>query len=203
MVWYRIRVKLGTSILMYYSELPVEVDDIIAVETRNGIAKGYVVEVDPISVNPFEPNSQGYKARRHVVENVTKNIRKEELIMFGCKTVEVKHVASGKTNIYYTDLTLAVNDTVVYEDESSMLHVGVVTDINPMVVTAKNFVVDKVDMDAHNKRTERIKEANKLKAQLDLKKKQFQDIELLRLIATSDPETKEMLDRYTKLIGGK
>ena len=121
--------------------------------------------------------------------------------MFGAKTVEVKHVSSGRSGIFYTDLDLQVGQTVVYESENGM-HVGVVTNADPDAVSAQTWIVDIVDMTAHEQRIERTKQAKKLKAKLDAKRKQFQDIELLRLIAANDPETAAMLSEYTKLIGG-
>ena len=37
--------------------------------------------------------------------------------------------------------------------------------------------------------------------ELSITEEQFQDIELLNLIASKDPETKELLDQYLELIG--
>lgn len=122
--------------------------------------------------------------------------------MFGAKTVEVKHVSSARIGVYYTDLDLQVGQTVVYETDNGM-HVGVVTNADPDDTSAQYWVVDIVDMTEHEARIERTKQAKKLKAKLDAKRRQFQDIEVLRLIAANDPETAKMLDEYTKLISGK
>lgn len=204
--WQKIRVNVLTATLNYYSGLQVEVGDSVVVETRYGLMLGKVTEVeDTIHTNPFTKNDEGYRAKKHVLENTTKKTYKEEPIMFGCKTVEVKHVSSNRRGVYYTDLNLSVGDLVVYEtsnDGIKSMHVGTVVNADPDALTAKDFVVCAVDLTAHTERVARMKEAEKLRLKLDAKKKQFQDIELLRLIAASDPETKEMLDKYTSLVGG-
>lgn len=141
------------------------------------------------------------KQHAQVLDVKQRKILKEEDIMFGAKTVEVKHVSSARTGIYYTDLDLKVGQTVVYESDNGM-HVGVVTDTDPDNITAQTWIVDVVDLTEHEARIARVKEAKKLKQKLDAKRKQFQDIELLRLIAASDPETAEILEQYTKLVGG-
>lgn len=205
MVWYKIFVDIKDIYrpLMYYSVLPVDVGDTVVAETKHGLKIGTVSEiVEEIDFNPFEPNERGYKAKKHVVENTTKKIYKEEPIMFGCTTVEVTHEKSDLKGIYYTDIALEVGDKVVYEDEYGRMHVGTVSDMDLAVVTARSYIVCKVDMEHHIERKKRIEEAKKLKAKLDAKKKQFQDLELLKLIAASDPETKDMLDQYIGLING-
>ena len=126
------------------------------------------------------------------------------------KTVEVKHISSGRVGIFYTDMNLQVGDVVVYErtqidksttreisdkDIDNQWSVGVVTNADPDCVTAQTWVIDVVD-------TSRAKELKKIKAKLDQKKKQFQDMELLRLIAQSDPETAQLLETYNNVLNG-
>jgi hypothetical protein len=186
----------------YFTEVPVSVGDKVVVSTKHGITIGHVTSiVEEVSKDPWEEG----RAKQRVLENATQKLYyKESVIMFGAKTVEVKHVSSNRTGIFYTDLTLSKGDTVVYDSgDPSGLHVGIVVDTDPDVVTAMTWIVDTVDMTSHQNRLAKVKEAAKLKARLDSKREQFQDIELLRLIAASDPETKEMLDAYTKLISGK
>lgn len=206
MPWQRVKVGVAFGQLMYYSDIHVDLDDIVVVETKYGPVKGKIVSLEgSVNCNPFEENNQGYRAKKHVLENATKKIYdKENVIMFGSKTVEVQHISSLRTGIFYTDLDLHNNDIVVYEapsrDGTVAMHVGRVINEDPDVVTAKFYVVDVVDMAQYEARKARIKEAGKLRAKLEAKKKQYQDIELLRLIAASDPETKQMLDKYTSLI---
>lgn len=207
MAWQKARIWVGNTTLLYYSGIPIELNDNVVVETKYGPVKGRVVKIeDVINCNPFKPNSIGCKATCHVWENATKKVYdKENKIMFGCKTVEVLHSSSNHRGIFYTDLILHNGDLVVYEGKNEIgkvsMHVGTVINDDPDVVTAESYIVDAIDVSHHNERKNRLKEANKLRAKLNAKRKQFQDIELLRLIAASDDETKDMLDAYTKLIG--
>ena len=214
MTWQKVCVDVGIGYtvgsvaLTYYSELLVEVNDIVVVETRNGPVRGRVIAIiDTVHVDPFDKDN-GYHAKKHVLENATKKIYKETMIMLGSKTVEVRHIGSNRTGVFYTDIDLKEGDTVVYESDNSnasgtSLHVGIVTNADPDVMTAKYHIVDVVDMSAHKARKERIKKASKIRAQLDAKRKQYQDLELLKLIAASDPETKTLLDEYTSLVSNK
>lgn len=200
-----LKVTLG-----YYTDMDVSVDDIVVAETRYGLVKARVTSLGPAAVgNPFDSNM--YRATKHVVENVTKKIYdKENTVMAGTKTIEVKHLNTDRKYILSTDKDLNAGDIVVFECQAqaetvrniNMMSVGVVIDADPPVLTSGSWVVDVVDLTDYVERKERLKKADKLKAKLNEKKKQFQDIELLRLIAHNDPETKAMLDEYTELIGG-
>ena len=133
------------------------------------------------------------------------------------KTVEVKHISLGMVGIFYTDMNLQVGDVVVYErtqiDKSTAIEisdkdmdnqwsVGIVTNAYPDCVTAQTWVIDVVDTSRHEQRKAAAKELKKIKAKLDQKKKQFQDMELLRLIAQSDPETAQLLEIYNNVLNG-
>ena len=177
-----------------------------------------VVDIsEPIDYNPFERGN----AKCHVVENSTRKIyqtNKEDLIMFANqKTVEVKHISLGRVGIFYTDMNLQAGDVVVYErtqiDKSTTIEisdkdmdnqwsVGIVTNAYPDCVTAQTWVIDVVDTSRHEQRKAAAKELKKIKAKLDQKKKQFQDMELLRLIAQSDPETAQLLEIYNNVLNG-
>lgn len=208
-----IRVHIETEgsgvVLGYYTDMLVEVDDKVIIETKHGPVCGRVASIaNTIDEDPF--NSPNYKAKCHVLENVTKKIyNKETIIMANTKTVEVRHISSNRKGIYYTDMELPEGALVVYErpdnnsERETTMSVGIVVNTDPDAVTATYWVVDVVNTMAHEERKERIKKATKVKAKLDAKKKQFQDIELLRLIAQSDPETAALLDEYNGLLGGK
>jgi hypothetical protein len=210
--------------LHYYTDLPVEPGDTIVVETKNGYLKCAVgTIIRTLDFDPFKENEAGVHAKCHVLENSTKKLYyKESIVMFGSKVVEVKHIGSNRTGLFYTDLELSKGDLVVYEaasnymaDKDAMspskyrdsnsfvyMHVGEVIDTEPNAATAKFYIVDKIDMQEYAARKVRIAKAQKIHLQLEAKKKQFQDIQLLELIAASDPETKTMLDEYKILISG-
>lgn len=211
MKWYKVQICARRSVLHYYTELQVEPGDTLIVETKGGTTLTGTVNkiISDTDQDPFKPNSNGYRATCHVLENVTKkqisNVEENKIMMMiGNKTVEVKHCASSRRGIFYTDLDLKEGELVVYErvDDHDRLtmHVGVVTNADPDAVCASSFVVSKLDTTAYEERKRRAQEAEKLHAKLEAKKKQFQDVELLRLIAASDPETKDLLDKYMSLI---
>jgi len=176
----------------YYSRVPVEVGNRVVVTTRFGTTAGTVSWVDD------DYRDYPSTAKCHVLENASKKLYDKGIqIMYGTKTVEVRHIGSNRKGIFYTDLDLHNGQTVVYEDTASMNR-G-----DPDCITAQNWIVSVVDTTEHEHRLVRARQAAKLMAKLEQKKTQFQDIELLRLIAASDPETKKMLDEYTVLTRGQ
>jgi len=172
----------GSCPCTYYSAIEVAKGDKVTVSTRYGITTGIVSSIlEEVQRDPFKEGS----AKQRVLENSTQKIfDKENVIMFGAKTVEVKHISSNRKGIFYTDLELQVGQLVVYdgnlpggkmyensteqvdETEVQSLHVGIVTNVDPDTVTAKCWVVDVVDMSAHKERIQRAKKATKLRAKL-------------------------------------
>lgn len=207
------------SVVNVYTDITCSIDDRLVIETKGGLVMAQVVDIDePIDYDPFKRGN----AKCRVLENSTRKIyqtNKEDMIMFANqKTVEVKHISSGRVGVFYTDMNLQVGDVVVYErtqidksvakeisgkDMDNQWSVGVVTNADPDCVTAQTWVVDMVDTTAHERRKEMAKELKKIKAKLDQKKKQFQDMELLRLIAQNDPETQSLLDSYNNIMKGE
>lgn len=195
------------------------IDDNVVIETKGGLVRAQIVDIsEPIDYDPFERGN----AKCRVLENSTRKIyqtNKEDMIMFANqKTVEVKHISSGRVGVFYTDMNLQVGDVVVYDrtqidksvakeisgkDIDNQWSVGVVTNADPNCITAQTWVVDVVNTTAHERHKEMAKELKKIKAKLEQKKKQFQDMELLRLIAQSDPETQSLLDSYNNVLKGE
>lgn len=210
MGFLRIHIVLGKrSTCVYYTDMAVDINDKVVVDTRYGRCIGKVSTIDgPVQGNPFTSDGQ-YHATCRVVENITKKIYdKECILMSSAKTVEVQHVNSTHKNIVMTDLDLSLGDLVVYErspklpeEHGTSMSVGYVTNTDPAALSANCWVVCKIDLTAYTERKERLKKAAKLRAQLNEKKKQYEDVELLRLIAANDPETKRLLDEYTELLG--
>ena len=179
-------------------------DDAIEVgdKVRVRVASGYETTCEILEIR--ERNVKRQNKYAEILDHPKLN-EESVVIMFGAKTVEVKHISSDRRLVCYTDMDLKVGDTVVYDSgDKTYLHVGTVVNTDPDAYTAATtWIVDTVDLESHNERIRKAKAAQKLLTKLNAKKKQFQDIELLRLIAATDPETKEMLEEYTKLIGGK
>jgi len=217
MNWYKIRVALkgvGGS-WQFYSELAVEKGDKVRVETAKGITEGTVSKVEgTINTDPFDSANRHYSAHRHVLENVTKNSvnEKEQIVMFGTKVVEVKRSNSNSKSFFYTDMDLVVGQTVVYEapyddlrkeQGKTGLHVGTITEIDVLASAAIGWIVDVVDTKNHAERKRRVKEAEILRKQLEQAKSQFQDIQILELIASSNPQVRDTLNKYKMLVSGQ
>lgn len=186
----------------YYTNMPVDIGDFIVVESKQGnIWRCEVLDIlKRIEYNPFNNTNGTTHATCHVLENITKKLLfKESNIMYGCKVIEVTNSKNFK-NLFYTDLPVEVGMTVVYELCDGTMHVGRVSNIDPDSAVASTFIVDIVDTTSNEARKERIRQAKKLKRQLEEKRKQFQDIQILELIAKSDPETAHMLSDYKSLI---
>lgn len=212
MGYNKILVSVVFGNLHYYTDLPVEKDDQVLLETRDGTIKGTVCNVTPIDCNPFEPNNKGYSAKKHVLENVTKKIMKDGIDMYtNCKVVEIKHSSSDRTVLAATYFDVREGDIVVYERpgknnfkgfpvKDMTFSVGVVVNTDTDVFSAPQAIVDIVHVGDYLDRLERIKRAQKLKKQLEAKKKMFEEQELLLLIAAKDPDTKKLLDEYNELL---
>ena len=197
----KVTLQLAKNVyITVYTDMDCTEKDKVVVETKKGLVKAKVVSLDePIDYDPFESG----RAKCHIVENISKKITKENIIMFANqKTVEVQHVSSNRVGVFYTDLNLKVGDIVVYErGAGQQWSVGKVVNIDPDCLTADRWVIDLVDTAQAELRKATEKELKKLKAKLEYKKSQFQDIELLRLIASNDPETAELLEQYSRIAG--
>lgn len=215
MKWVKINVHLGRGNFYFYSAIPVEVGDQISVETKNGVSLGHVNSImETVTKNPFKVNG----AKCHVLENITKRIFKEEFKMATVKVVEVKHISSKRTQLCYAPKGALYGDIVVYEapgfkdiedqvqprfaQRPDNLHVGTIINDDIAATVATGWVVDKVDFTNYYDTKNAVEALAKLRIKLDEKKKQFQDLELLRLIAASDPETKALLDQFVALTTG-
>lgn len=210
-----IRIKIGCW--QFFSGLPVDLHDEIVVETYRGLMKGKVSEIlDTVYDDPFNPDNHDHNATCHVVQNITKNIKieREPVIMYGTKIIEVRHRASNRTNFIYTDTDLPVGTTVVYEspyasrndsqpvpDGKLDMHVGVVVDNATSVAEAVGWVVQVVNLSQHEERKKRIKAAAALRKQLDKAKNDYQDMQILELIAGNNPQIRKMLNQYKELLG--
>jgi len=66
---------------------------------------------------------------------------------------------------------------------------------------AEREIVCKVDTTHFDERTNRVREATKLKAELDKQAKQLQGLALFEMLAQASPDFKQKLDKYKEYIG--
>lgn len=103
-------------------------------------------------------------------------------------------------------IDIKVGDKVVVESRNGLGIATVKTVIRLAVgekyEKATAWVVQKIDMTTHNQRKFREKEAKKLKARLDERRKQVEESVVYNLLAQSDPEFAKMLSEYARLTNG-
>lgn len=77
--------------------------------------------------------------------------------------------------------------------------VDVISDADPRNVQVSREIVTKVDTQDYDYRVAVRKDAAELKAKMQERAKQLQDIALYQMLAKDDPEMQELLDRYQGL----
>lgn len=103
-------------------------------------------------------------------------------------------------------IDIKVGDKVIVESRNGLGIATVKTVIRLAVgekyEKATAWVVQKVDMEAHNRRKFREKEAKKLKRKLDERRQQVEESIVYNMLAQSDPEFAKMLSDYARLTNG-
>lgn len=118
------------------------------------------------------------------------------------KTVSIRIENSTYAKLYdfMTDFDdIKVGDMVVAETVNGLV-VGTVKLIaNGKSSNATKWIVDKVDVAAHNARREKEKKLADLKKQMDKRRKQVEEMDVYAHLATIDPQMKELLDQFVQL----
>ena len=60
------------------------------------------------------------------------------------------------------------------------------------------WIIQKVDMEAHEARVKAAKDLEKLKVQMEARRKQAEEISIYRILAKEDPEMAKLLEEYEK-----
>ena len=203
-VYATVYYRSGTCRAKLYANSSYKPGDVADVRVRSGYITTCRI-IDILEEDVEYTNSYGV---------VICNTKKEEeetmqtIIMPGTHVVMIKNHCSERASYCFTEINFALitkeEMTVVYESDNGW-HVGTVEqyfdDPNdcPSVNSVKYWVVNGVFTQPYRDRLSREKEVQKLQAKLQAKKKQYQDFELLRLIAANDPETAELLQQYAML----
>lgn len=118
-------------------------------------------------------------------------------------TVKVKY--AGNTNpctFSYAnfDPNLAVNDVCIVKEANTPFRVATVVEINDVNDNELfNEVVAKVDMTDYDFRVSNRIKAAKLKAKMEERAKQLQDVALYQMLANDDPDMMKLLKEYQSL----
>jgi hypothetical protein len=118
------------------------------------------------------------------------------------KSIAVIEFPSGYKNYYFKNPIedLEVGDYVVC-DTSGGYSVGKVIGFKDSSAQATKFIVQRVDLAAHQERVEKQKKIDELKRQMEKRRKEIEDIQVYSLLAQADPEMATMLNELLKLEG--
>ncbi|WP_353856765.1 hypothetical protein [Bacillus sp. Bos-x628] len=108
----------------------------------------------------------------------------------------------GKEYAFRNDIEdLAVDDKVVLDTQYGFA-VGTVMDIQdeePKHVNVNKFVVQKIDISQHESRLEHFALVEKVKAKMEKRRKELEEINIFAILAKEDEEMKTLLDQYNEL----
>ena len=125
----------------------------------------------------------------------------------------IKFIEGTNTNreYYYAcyDDSISINDYVVVKSANHGMGIARVvdmlcnSDITQLMLdhcNAGREIISKFDMSAYEERVEKRKKAKQLKADMNKKMKEMQELAMFEMMAKENPELKEMLDAYKELI---
>lgn len=203
----KVKYKSGTyEVRVQSTEDNLEVKDCVVVRVPSGYeTTAIITDVLNRSVNSAKLH------RCFVISKKDEEVKHMEQIVKGKIIVKIKHDCSNRTVYCYTDIPYPMCETVVYESDNG-LHVGEITDgcsvdniaewdnFSLKAGCVQYWVVDRVDMSGYNNRAQMVKDLTRVRNQLEVKRQQYQELELLNLIAKNDPETAALLDTYKSLL---
>lgn len=111
------------------------------------------------------------------------------------KYVEVKYNTSYNTYEFMTDLEIAKGDTVVC-DSSNGFQVAKVLKVSDEPINHRKvhkWIVDKVNVEAHNERMSKEKKLKELRQKMEQRRKKIETIQVYRLLAQEDEEMASLL----------
>lgn len=169
-----------------------------------------VLTLNPLSLELLFLNPNG-----DIYENKNNNIKGEKNMLMGnySKICTIKFIEGTNTNreYYYAcyDDNIGLDDYVVVKSANHGFGLAKVVDvigdadINQMMRDYCNEgreIISKFDMKTYEDRVEKRKKAKQLKADMNKKMKEMQELAMFEMMAKENPELKEMLDAYKELI---
>ena len=172
----------------------------------------YAVRDDVTSCGTFSFNP---KSLRKIPDenNTTNNKGEDNMLMGNYMVCKIKFVEGTNTNreYYYAlyDSNIGTGDYVVVKSANHGFGLAIVTDVIADECVAQSMrdycnggreVVAKFDMLSYEERVEKRKKAKQLKADMDKKMKELQELAVFEMMAEKNPELKDMLDEYKELV---
>lgn len=147
------------------------------------------------------------------VENNINNKGDNNMLMGNYEIAKIKFIEGTNTNMeyYYAlyDEGFIIGDHVVVKSANHGFGLAVITDIihdSCVTQAMRDYcnegreIVSKFDMSAYELRVEKRKAAKQLKADMNKKMKEMQELAMFEMMAKENPELKKMLDAYKELI---
>lgn len=135
------------------------------------------------------------------------------MLMGNYEIAKIKFIEGTNTNTEYHyalyDESFIIGDHVVVKSANHGLGLAVITDIihdSCVTQAMRDYcnegreIVSKFDISAYELRVEKRKAAKQLKADMNKKMKEMQELAMFEMMAKENPELKEMLDAYKELI---
>ena len=147
-------------------------------------------------------------------DNTIKNKEENKMLVGKYDVAKVRFLSGSNTKktyycAIYDDTMCNIGDTLVMQTAHHGLGIVILDDIISKN-DAENYMLDscnegreivcKIDMTAYNNRKEKREMAAKLKAEMDKKIQEIQELTLFEMMATKSPELQAMLDTYKSLI---
>ena len=205
------------------NQVPFQKGDIVRVTNRSLKTYGQIGKVVFCGCSLTQVNILGNTLTfKHInlesANNNKNNIiekKEEKQMMIGKYDVAKIRFLNGsnthKTYYYalYDDTMCAIGDTVVVQTAHHGMSLALIDDIIARN-EAEQYMLDscnegreivcKIDMTVYNERIAKREQVAKLKAEMDKKVQEMQELTLFEMMATKNPELKEMLDVYKSLI---
>lgn len=93
---------------------------------------------------------------------------------------------------------LVVGDKVVV-DASPGISVATVVGFKDVSKAATKYIIQKVDLDTHKARLEKDKKLAEIKAKMEKRRKELQEIEIYQILAKEDSDMAKLLEEFTAL----
>jgi len=158
-------------------------------------------------------NSKNLKLDDNNTNNIETNEGENNMLMGNYTVCKVKFIEGANVNKEYHyalyDDNICIDDYVVVKSAHHGFALARVADIIPnayVTQTMRDYcnegreIISKFDMWSYEERVEKRKQAKQLKADMDKKMKEMQELAMFEMMAEKNPELKEMLDKYKELI---
>ena len=183
---------IGTVRTDYSNQVSVVFDTIT--NTRSAYGAFYFKPVDLVEVDEFDNEIKEEK-------NMSRMSKITNYLNTAMVELSDNRGKNGTFKFANFEADLQEDDICVVMTEFEVLRVGRVVEIIPHDELTEHFreVVAKVYTDAYDTRVELRAKAAELKAKMEARAKQLQDIALYQMLAKDDPDMADLLNEYQGL----